>query len=348
MSLLPRYPTALSLFPKYEKDMTDPHHHHHLNTNTSASVITDTRQEDLKKKKNKNKNLQPRNHQIFDPWNSASTGHQRAENPYSRTTEWRDTRREKLARQFRAGDTPPTLASEARDARGRGGQWQWVSKHEAARLELGVSDIRQYMGGIAKTGGHNAAEEQDKIDLLKKGDSSTPSFFSLTERERAFFKIGNSPSPSSSSSRSLVIDKIPSSSTKFGLHRKETTKSQTKRKGIFTSLTFYINGSTYPTVSDHRLKRLIAEEGGNLSLYLARKSVTHVILGLSTTTTTTTTNRCESTNANAKKEANKNPTGGGLLAAGKLQKESLSKTSGFGRGIKYVNVEWYVSFFLFL
>jgi hypothetical protein len=111
----------------------------------------------------------------------------------------------------------------------------------------------------------------------------------------------------------------PPSSTSETRHK----DSVGKRKGIFTHLTFYINGSTYPTISDHKLKRLLADEGGNISLYLARKSVTHVILGAATAITS----------SGGRKS-------GGLLSAGKMQKEVLSKTSGFGKGVKYINVEW--------
>jgi hypothetical protein len=107
-------------------------------------------------------------------------------------------------------------------------------------------------------------------------------------------------------------------------------------KGIFTSLTFYINGSTYPTISDHKLKRLLADEGGNISLYLARKSVTHVILG-----------SCPAAGSGGGGGASARKTGG-LLSAGKMQKEVLSKTSGFGKGVKYVYVEWCVSLVFFV
>ncbi|KAI0575594.1 BRCT domain-containing protein [Pyrenophora tritici-repentis] len=40
---------------------------------------------------------------FFDPWNSSGTGHQRAENRLSGSTEWRTSRNLKLVEQFRAG-----------------------------------------------------------------------------------------------------------------------------------------------------------------------------------------------------------------------------------------------------
>lgn len=79
---------------------------------------------------------------------------------------------------------------------------------------------------------------------------------------------------------------------------------------IFRGLTIYLNGSTMPLVSDYRLKQLFAQHGGNSSIALGRRTVTHVILG----------ERC-----------------GGGLASGKLQKEN---TTIRGKGIKYVSAQW--------
>lgn len=42
--------------------------------------------------------------QTFDPWNSSSTGHQRAENRLAGSTSWRASRTLKLGHQFRAGE----------------------------------------------------------------------------------------------------------------------------------------------------------------------------------------------------------------------------------------------------
>lgn len=87
-------------------------------------------------------------------------------------------------------------------------------------------------------------------------------------------------------------------------------------KGIFDGLVIYINGSTHPIVSDHRLKQLLAENGARLSCHLGRRQVTHVILG--------------------KPSGNGTGAGGGL-AGGKLEKE-IRRIGGCG--VKYVGVEW--------
>lgn len=90
------------------------------------------------------------------------------------------------------------------------------------------------------------------------------------------------------------------------------------KRGIFASLTFYINGSTAPLVSDHRLKYLIVEHGGSISVGLGRRTVTHVILG------------------QANRGGGKGGAGGGL-AGGKIEKE-IRRVGGCG--VKYVGVEW--------
>ncbi len=89
-------------------------------------------------------------------------------------------------------------------------------------------------------------------------------------------------------------------------------------KKIFRDLRIYINGSTAPAVSDHRLKYLLAENGAGVSIALGRRSVTHVILG--------------TPNGSAA-----GPGAGGGLAASKIQKE-IKRVGGCG--VKYVGVEW--------
>lgn len=98
----------------------------------------------------------------------------------------------------------------------------------------------------------------------------------------------------------------------------DTEDAPPPKRGIFASLTFYINGSTAPLVSDHRLKYLIVEHGGSISVGLGRRTVTHVILG------------------QANRGGGKGGAGGGL-AGGKIEKE-IRRVGGCG--VKYVGVEW--------
>jgi len=101
--------------------------------------------------------------------------------------------------------------------------------------------------------------------------------------------------------------------------RVEVVKPKDEKK-IFQGLCVYINGSTAPMVSDHKLKYLLAENGASLSIALGRRSVTHVILG------------------NPNGSSVRDGAGGGL-AASKIQKE-IKRVGGCG--VKYVGVEWYV------
>ncbi|KAI9676491.1 MAG: hypothetical protein M1817_000649 [Caeruleum heppii] len=107
-----------------------------------------------------------------------------------------------------------------------------------------------------------------------------------------------------------------------GLGTNVASEEDKKPKGkLFDGLSFYINGSTAPTISDHRLKYLIAEHGGRIDVALGRRKVTHVIVGAPTSAS----NGAKGTGA------------GGGLAAAKLQKEI--KRAG-GCGVKYVDVRW--------
>jgi hypothetical protein len=72
----------------------------------------------------------------------------------------------------------------------------------------------------------------------------------------------------------------------------------------------YLNGSTAPLVSDHKLKQLLAAHGAQCSVALGRRTVTHVILGT---------------------------TCGGGLAASKLEKEIARAGR---RSINFVTAEW--------
>lgn len=98
-----------------------------------------------------------------------------------------------------------------------------------------------------------------------------------------------------------------------------TSPAPPRKRKIFHGLQMYINGSTAPLVSDHRLKQLLIQHGAGVCISLARRTVTHVILE--------TPNGGEEAGAGA----------GGGLSARKMQKE-ISRMRGCG--VKYVGVEW--------
>jgi hypothetical protein len=76
-------------------------------------------------------------HTFFDPWNSSSTGHQRAENRLSGSTSWRVSRSLKLSEQYRGGlsggkrvaDTVGAGSEDfGRDGRRENGDWEKGAK----------------------------------------------------------------------------------------------------------------------------------------------------------------------------------------------------------------------------
>ncbi|USP75106.1 hypothetical protein yc1106_02380 [Curvularia clavata] len=89
----------------------------------------------------------------------------------------------------------------------------------------------------------------------------------------------------------------------------------TVEKQLFVGLCFYLNGSTAPLVSDHKLKQMLSTHGATHSIALGRRTVTHVILGT----------------------VNTRGGAGGGLAATKIQKE-IAKTG--GKFVKFVNADW--------
>jgi hypothetical protein len=158
-------------------------------------------------------------------------------------------------------------------------------------------DIREYMGGQSKS-----------IDCPNSKTEINP-----IEKQRD----NNNIPPSSTTSTT------PTTTTPIFDIKSENKSS----KKIFHSLTFFINGSTFPLISDHKLRHIVAEHGGALSISLARRSVTHVIIAAPSDLSSAGTSsgaRC---------------TGGGGLSAAKLQKE-IKTAAGKGKGVKFVGVDW--------
>jgi len=107
---------------------------------------------------------------------------------------------------------------------------------------------------------------------------------------------------------------------------------------IFQGLTIYINGSTYPLISDHKLKHLLVTHGANLSITPARRTVSHIILGVNISTKSS--HRSDNNDSHDDTTA-LNKAGGGL-AASKIHKEIEKVRLAAGKGVKYVSAEWVV------
>ncbi|KAF2742678.1 hypothetical protein M011DRAFT_472002 [Sporormia fimetaria CBS 119925] len=230
--------------------------------------------------------------QIFDPWNTSATGHQRAENRLGGSTDWRDSRNRKLESQYRGGlsggerrlyDTVGAGSADfGKDGRKANGGWE---KGAAGLRGAGQKSLLEVWG--AKKGGG------EKVGGKREGGNTLSIGASRTDRPRP------------TDGDVLDIDPEPTVDV--------DTSFSPQYPQIFTNLTFYLSGSTAPTISDHKLKHLLAIHGGSLSTTLRRRQVTHVILGQ---------NRC-----------------GGGLAASKIQKEVPQIR---GAGVKFVSAEWVV------
>lgn len=243
---------------------------------------------------------------LFDPFNSSSTGHQRAENVLSGSTSWRDSRTYKLASQFKdssgrggeqhLSDLVGAGSKEfGKDGRKRNGDWE---KGAPGLREDGWQDIRGMMTGSRKRG----LEENRGESVGKKVKMvATFSLTSSLEQER-HTDTKRSDAGSQRQEREAIVPTTSATDISPAIPPKQFPS-------IFKGLTIYLNGSTAPLISDHKLKSLVVSHGGNVGLGLARRTVTHVIIG---------------------------ETG---LAAGSIQKE-VRKVR--GESVKYVTALWVI------
>ena len=256
--------------------------------------------------------------EIFDPFNSSATGHQRAENRLSGSTSWRDSRNLKLGAQFQGGagggnrvaDTvgagSPNFGKDGRAKNGdivkpprRPGQRSIFESFQpnkdverpAKRLKTD-DDIPQ----PSVTSARSASELEDASTTKEpERDTQTPT-------DESFTRTGPNSSPNHQQAVPRPLNE--------GLASTDKPCPQ-----IFAGLKFYINGSTAPAISDHQLKHTLSKHGGGVSIALGRKTVTHVILG--------TTSRGGGA--------------GGGLSGSKIQKEIAGRST---RGIKFVTADW--------
>lgn len=242
---------------------------------------------------------------IFDPWNTASTGHQRAENRLSGSTSWRDSRDQKLSAQYHGGFT--------------GGKR--VADSVGAGSESFGKDGRKANGGWVKgASGLRGDGQRSIIEAFAATASKQAPTPPLETEEHPFQMRAVSPPPmvGGRSNQDYDPDSIPPSHQPATISDPQSQEEPAPKRQIFENLCIYLNGTTGPLVSDHKLKYLLAQHGARMSIALGRRSVTHVILG----------------NTYSKGGA------GGGLAGTKIQKE-VARIG--GKGIKFVSVDWYES-----
>lgn len=187
-----------------------------------------------------------------------------------------------------------------------GGEWRLVSEEEAKRAQLGVRDIRSFMGVSKRKAGD---------ELLDKGSEKKVKTKDEVGAKRQH--VGTSQTLQSQSVDSTTPSTTDASSEDAALLSKPNPR-------LFAGTCIFLNGSTLPQISDHKLKRLLVAHGAQISISMARKTVTHVIVGQPNGPS-----GCASSTIGA----------GGGLSASKLQQEIAR---GGWKGVKVVGVDWYV------
>ena len=293
---------------------------------------------------------------IFDPFNSSATGHQRAENRLGGSTSWRDSRARKLREQFVSGVGGGKRVSDTvgagsldfgRDGRTESGGWVDGAKglRTGGQTSLWESGLklekekveRSSFSPAKKTkleGGRGDAPTRvvNAFTPVKRADGSYRETSWTSHEARPSHLLSPWDAEAEDGESSLVNDDDLIQAVEIaeeGTKSKSATQSSLSTSlspststlsypQIFANLTFYVNGSTAPHISDHKLKHLLSLHGGNLSISLGRKSVTHVIIG---------------------KPGSAGSGCGGGLAGMKIQKE-ISRQR--GKALHFVTAEWVV------
>lgn len=294
----------------------------------------------------------PQNYKRFDAWNSASTGHQRHHAKEAESVSWKDTRSLKLERQLLTGDClreedhQPTvqmlafdgictqnedIENDTGDTKGSSkensvegpGEWKWVTDAEAKRSQMGVRDIRSFMGVSKRKAGD---DESWRVERKKKATTNHRAHRSeIRDKDEDSY----SGVKSGTSSETALKTTSPLSLQSPYISANQDTQTNSVSASVFTlerapkifaGATIFVNGSTLPLISDHKLKQLLVKHGAQISIYLARKSVSHMIIG----------------QPNTGNEADLGAGGG--LSARKLQQEIAR---GGWKGVKIISAEWY-------
>lgn len=280
---------------------------------------------------------------IFDPFNSSATGHQRAENRLGASTSWRDSRNLKLNGQFSAGAAGGPRVSDTvgagsldfgRDGRTQNGGWARGAPglRPAGQLSIvGSLVVDKYGERPAKRARVDEACCAEPTAVVnpfapfRRPDGSVreSSWTSHEVRQECVIAPSRLLSPLE---HSLSNARTPPDGPGVEGENVEAAESNVDEEAgatesvppqIFGGLTIYVNGSTAPVISDHRLKHLLKRHGARTSVALGRRSVTHVVVG----------------------RPNGSGGSGGGLAGSKIHKE-ITRVG--GKGVKFVTADWIV------
>jgi hypothetical protein len=261
--------------------------------------------------------------EVFDPFNSTSTGHQHADSSISSSTSWRASRAHKLSHQLR--DTTGRggarhvshlvgAGSENFSRDGPKGNGDWGKSAPGLR-EDACRDIRDMMQGTRKRGSEGTAESSTSkkkamTTTIEREDGGSQGINEGLQGWQGQLSTHESDPQLRKAlgwSTAMATEK-PDNGGPSTTPPPPRTPDPPPPPQIFSGLNIYLNGSTLPHISDHKLKHLLAQHGANISIALGPRTVTHVILSDK-----------------------------GRLAAGKIQKE-VTKIG--GKGVKFVGVQW--------
>lgn len=299
---------------------------------------------------------QPRRN-TFDPWNTSSTGHQTAGNRLTSSTAWKRLRAAKLNAQLYVRTPSSTTRFSQTSVTGV----QLRDEPSTEPKDAGEGDYECAYGIEKNRYDHtNVSTEPHQISDTTSIDRNSrhkhggcensvtglPEDFgrNLHRRRLRYFEPSNrtsSPFNLPTASRETIETSellkpaqaetacsSSSPSKNCGINAKEQSKSEYDRQSmvhsrtmhpvrIFEHCVFYINCCTAPLVSDHRLRQLIAQHGGEISTTMSKRSVTHVVVS-----------------------KNQDKKSGKATLAGKKANLEIRKTR--GKGIKYIDVNWWV------
>lgn len=123
----------------------------------------------------------PATRTFFDPWNTSSTGHQRAQNRLSGSTSWRVSRNMKLAEQYKSGASggrrlADTLGAGSndfgRDGRKENGGWEKGAKGLRPRGQQSLVDV---------WGATNAGKKITQENAVEAGETQSEATLSITD-----------------------------------------------------------------------------------------------------------------------------------------------------------------------
>ncbi|KAJ5040959.1 uncharacterized protein L3040_005518 [Drepanopeziza brunnea f. sp. 'multigermtubi'] len=213
----------------------------------------------------------------------------------------------KLSAHFDAWNSSSTGHQRAENAIGRSTGWR-----QSRNMKLS----HQF-----KSGGMGGKRISDQVGAGSKDwDEKAKALISKEVRERARVSVVDLFTRKEPYGSGMGITLSEEDKLMAQRRREDDLKEEEKlnrKRGIFDGLVIYVNGSTHPLISDHKLKHVLAENGAKMSLHLGRRQVTHVILG--------------------KPSGTLGMGAGGGLSGTKLEKE-IRRVGGCG--VKYIGVEW--------